>query len=292
MYTISRNRECAVWKKINVILPEQTLQSLSYHNHFTITRIGYYQEPTNHYIDRVDLKDAFLLLCLNGSGYVKYKDKDYTIGRRDVAFLEPDVPHSYGSLGEDLWTILWVHFHGDGIPQYVQLLKKYGMDYVFNLPNYGSLAEELNSILLRLERGYGPIDIHKACCLLELALLNILEMHSDTVSTSNQYVQKAIGFMKENLDNNMDLDAIARHLGVSTYHTIRIFEQALTATPMQYYNTMRMNRAAKLLRSTDMTVTEISQKMNYSSPFLFSQQFKKKIGVSPSVYKNEVHRKY
>lgn len=116
--------------------------------------------------------------------------------------------------------------------------------------------------------------------------------YSDTVSTSNQYVQKAIGFMKENLDNNIDLDAIARHLGVSTYHTIRIFEQALTATPMQYYNTMRMNRAAKLLRSTDMTVTEISQKMNYSSPFLFSQQFKKKIGVSPSVYKNEVHRKY
>lgn len=41
-------------KKINVILPEQTLQSLSYHNHFTIARIGYYQEPTNHYIDRVD----------------------------------------------------------------------------------------------------------------------------------------------------------------------------------------------------------------------------------------------
>lgn len=279
-------------KKINIILPEQALQSLTLHNPFMITRIGYYQDPTNHYIEREDLKDAVLLLCLNGSGYVHYKNKSYTVRRGDVVFLEPKVPHSYGSVGTDLWTILWVHFDGGGIPEYVQLLKKYKTDYVFNVPNYNGIAEELNSILLLLESGYSPIDIHKACCLLQLVLLNILEMRSDTVSTSNQYIKKAIGFMKDNIDNNIDLNALARHLGISTYHTIRIFKSALTATPMQYYHTMRINRAARLLRSTDMTVTEVSQKLNYSSPFLFSQQFKKKIGISPSLYKNKARCKY
>jgi AraC family transcriptional regulator of arabinose operon len=279
-------------KKINIILPEHILNSLEFDHNFVITRIGYYQNPTNHYIERTDLKDAVLLLCLNGSGYVQYKGKNYNIKRGDVVFLEPNVPHSYGSVGNDLWTILWVHFDGKGIPEYVKLLKKYNIDYVFNTPNYNSIAEELNNILLLLESNYNSLDIGKACCLLQLVLLNILEMHSDTVSTNNQYIKKAVGFMKDNIDNNITLDDLSRYLGISTYHTIRIFKGILTSTPMQYYNMMRMNRAAKLLRSTDMTVTEISQKLNYSSPFLFSQQFKKKIGVSPTVYKKSVNCKY
>ncbi|MCI8359967.1 MAG: helix-turn-helix transcriptional regulator [Clostridiales bacterium] len=83
----------------------------------------------------------------------------------------------------------------------------------------------------------------------------------------------------------MDLQALSQHLGVSTFHTIRIFKTVLLCTPMRYYNMLRLHEAGRLLLHTNWTVEEISRRLGYSSQFYFSQQFKKKMGVSPSAYK-------
>lgn len=278
-------------KHINILLPDQAINSLEFQHSFLIDKAGYYHRP-NHETERTDLNEAILMLCLGGCGYVDYKGKNYQIRQGDIVILEPHVPHRYGAKKDDPWTIIWVHFHGDGIPGLMTLFKKFGINNIFHLENYQSIAEELNNILLLLTDHYNSLDIHKACSILQMVLLRMIETYAHKSSDDNRYMQEAIRFMKENVYNNIDLQTISQHLGISTYHTIRIFKTSLMTTPMQYYNMMRINEAGRLLLSSDLTVIEISRKMNYSSQFHFSQQFKNKMGVSPITYKKLMNYKY
>jgi AraC-type DNA-binding domain-containing proteins len=279
-------------KDIKVLLPAQAIEDLEFKHNFILNRIGYYEKIKHHHVKRTDLDEAILILCLDGRGYVNYKDKKYDINSGDVVFLEAHVPHEYGSKSDDPWTILWVHFSGDGVSGYTDLLRKYNIDNIFHIEKLNGVAEELNNLLLLFGDNYNSIDIHKACCVLQMVLLSFVENHSQTSLKHNLYVNKAISFMKSNVYANIDLKAISKHLRISTFHIIRVFKLASLPPPMQYYNTMRINEAAKLLLSTNLTVSEISGKLNYSSQFLFSQQFKKKMGCSPTSYKELMHCKY
>lgn len=279
-------------KYINIVLPDILIDSLSFQHGFTISRIGYYEEPREHYIERDDLDDAVLMLCLNGSGYVEYKGKKYTTHRGDIAFLEPHTPHKYGAHDDDRWTIIWVHFRGEGMPELLSLFKRFGFNNIFHLENYQTVADELNNIILLLRNYHESLHIHKACCMLEMILLRFFESDAYQTAEDSRYIGEAIRFMQAHVRNNLNLQAISEHLGISTYHTIRIFKAAVMATPMQYYNTLRINESVRLLLSTERSIAEISQELHYSSPFHFSQQFKKKMGVSPASYKKLMSNKY
>jgi AraC-like DNA-binding protein len=55
-------------------------------------------------------------------------------------------------------------------------------------------------------------------------------------------------------------------------------------SPIQYQAHLRLSEAKRLLLSTDMQISEISDRLGYSSPEYFSRQFASKVGVSPSNY--------
>ena len=61
--------------------------------------------------------------------------------------------------------------------------------------------------------------------------------------------------------------------------------KALTGlTPADYIRTLRMNRAAELLRHDNITVAEVAYKVGISEPHYFSKLFKQQFGVSPKKY--------
>jgi AraC-like DNA-binding protein len=82
----------------------------------------------------------------------------------------------------------------------------------------------------------------------------------------------------------LDLDRLARVAGVSKYHFLRCFTQTYGRTPAQYLTERRIERAQDLLRSTNLTVTEICQLVGYTSLGSFSSRFRELVGVPPSAY--------
>jgi transcriptional regulator GlxA family with amidase domain len=82
----------------------------------------------------------------------------------------------------------------------------------------------------------------------------------------------------------LDLEALATAAGVSKYHFLRCFAAAYGETPMQYVSRRRIERATDLLRATNLTVTEVSLLVGYSSLGSFSQRFTELVGISPSEY--------
>ena len=83
----------------------------------------------------------------------------------------------------------------------------------------------------------------------------------------------------------IDLDAVAAHAGYSRYHFVRLFRAAYGQTPGQYLSRRRVERAEELLRTADLSVTEICMLVGFTSLGSFSSSFKKQTGLSPSDYR-------
>ncbi|HBA31987.1 MAG TPA: AraC family transcriptional regulator, partial [Parabacteroides goldsteinii] len=51
---------------------------------------------------------------------------------------------------------------------------------------------------------------------------------------------------------------------------------------------LKINKIKELLDSTEMSIQDISSKLNFESPDYFSYFFRKKIGISPIAYRKHV----
>jgi AraC-like DNA-binding protein len=88
-------------------------------------------------------------------------------------------------------------------------------------------------------------------------------------------------------DPGLDLDAVAAHAGYSRYHFIRAFREAYGETPGQYLTHRRIERAEDMLRTANLSVTEICHLVGFSSLGTFCTRFKAWTGLTPSEYRNK-----
>lgn len=82
------------------------------------------------------------------------------------------------------------------------------------------------------------------------------------------------------------LDELAAVAGVSKYHFDRSFASAYGETPLRYLTRRRIERAQDLLRSANLTVTEVCMAVGFSSLGSFSSRFTQLVGESPTAYRD------
>jgi len=79
--------------------------------------------------------------------------------------------------------------------------------------------------------------------------------------------------------------SLARDVNLSAGHLSRQFKLAYGESPYSYLMTRRIERAMTLLRSADLSVTEVCFAVGSSSLGTFSTRFTELVGVPPSVYR-------
>lgn len=85
----------------------------------------------------------------------------------------------------------------------------------------------------------------------------------------------------------LDIAALARSASVSPSYFSRSFKAAFGETPHQYLMSRRMERAMALLRSGELTVTDVCLAVGFTSLGTFSTQFRRFVGQSPSAYREQ-----
>jgi AraC-like DNA-binding protein len=89
---------------------------------------------------------------------------------------------------------------------------------------------------------------------------------------------------------DLDLDVLAASAGYSRYHFIRSFKDAYGVTPGQYLTRRRVERARDLLRTANLTVTEICVLVGFTSLSSFCTRFKQEVGLTPGEYRAAASR--
>lgn len=107
----------------------------------------------------------------------------------------------------------------------------------------------------------------------------------DTVEAYESAVVRVITHMKAHLDEELDLDRIARIAAVSKFHLVRVFDEITGTTPHHFLACLRIQRAKERLLKTDNAVTDICLEVGYNSLGTFSKTFSELVGVSPQEFR-------
>ena len=98
-------------------------------------------------------------------------------------------------------------------------------------------------------------------------------------------IGSALGYLEDHLTSDVRLDKLVTLSGLSVSSLNRAFNRAVGLSPAAYHIRLRMRRGAELLRTTDLTVTEIADRCGYDDTNYFSRLFRKTMGVSPREYR-------
>jgi AraC-like DNA-binding protein len=98
-------------------------------------------------------------------------------------------------------------------------------------------------------------------------------------------VFQAKSFIDEHITDNLSLEKIALHIGISKYHFIRIFKSVFGISPYQYQKRKRLDFAKlDLMGDTEILTTAI--RYGFSDAPTFTKAFKQQFGQTPGSLKN------
>jgi transcriptional regulator GlxA family with amidase domain len=100
------------------------------------------------------------------------------------------------------------------------------------------------------------------------------------------HLRRARDYIDRNYRADVDLDCLASVAGMSKFHFARSFEAAYGETPIRYLTRRRIERAQDLLRSANLTVTEVCMAVGFASLGSFSSRFTQLVGESPAAYRD------
>ena len=110
--------------------------------------------------------------------------------------------------------------------------------------------------------------------------------------TTNRYLREAIAYIQQHFDQGLRVSDLADHVAVSRGYLYQIFNETLGMSPKQYLTNFCMTRATELLTLDDEPVEVVAKKCGYPNPVAFSALFRKRMGQSPTQYRNQLSAEY
>ena len=102
------------------------------------------------------------------------------------------------------------------------------------------------------------------------------------------FIKKLNEFLDANIANSdLTVEELAAFLNISRVQLYRKVKAILGINISEHINNLRLDKAAKMLKTSDLNIAEVGYASGFSSPNYFSTAFKNKYGVSPKEYKAE-----
>ncbi|HEY6528550.1 MAG TPA: helix-turn-helix domain-containing protein [Cellvibrionaceae bacterium] len=107
----------------------------------------------------------------------------------------------------------------------------------------------------------------------------------------DELIAQAQAWLGEHLESDLHMDQVALHFRLSVRSFNRRFRAATAQTPLHYLHERRILLAKELLKTSNLSISEISLRCGYQDFAHFTKLFKKHLGVTPSEYRTTVRAK-
>ncbi len=99
-----------------------------------------------------------------------------------------------------------------------------------------------------------------------------------------------VAILEENVRGRLSLEDVSRHVNVSISQAKKVFSQEIGDSIMNYFITLKIEEAKRLINESEMNFTQISEFLGYDTIGYFSRIFKQKTGMTPSEYSLSVKK--
>ena len=221
---------------------------------------------------------------ISGSGVIICDNKIHTVREGDTFLLSEGKDQIYYSTPDNNFERIWINFKGELGKKLIEI---YGLKdiVVFKNTNCREILEEIQNYCLETK---DPVTYKNGTALLFHKLIQFLALNKNETPVLSNQIEAIRLFLDLNVMNNPSLSDVASHFSMSKEHLIRIFSKTYEITPHQYILQSRIRIAMIMLKTTDDSITEISDKLSFSDQHHFSEAFYKHVGIRPSAFRKNV----
>lgn len=237
-----------------------------------------------------------LFYVVHGSGNFKIENTKLTVNENDLIIVNPHVAHTESSKDSNPLEYIVIGIDGlsltandNGTDEDFQNLNSY------SIYNYSKYKHEvlfyMNNLLYEVEQ---KDEYYESICqnLLEALIFNVKRRtKSNLVLSPTKNINKECAFIKNYIDvhysSDLNLDYLASITHMSKYYLIHVFKKFIGTSPIDYLIEKRISVSKTLLETTEYSMDQISEIVGFTSQSYFNQSFKKKLGLSPTKYRNQ-----
>ena len=214
-----------------------------------------------------------------GTGCVHIDGEVFYPSAGDSYFLQQGRSQYYYSDKGRPWKKYFLNFSGKLA---TSLTEGYGLESTSYFEGLSIKAELLDIIELAKHGGEDPTA--RIIAILNTIFLK-LRAHARQDGKGKAIWERMREFLDTKTASRFKIEELCAHVSRSESQTIRIFKRAYGVTPYAYLLEKKLDLAGQLLKDTNLSVREIAERLCFADEYYFSNVFKKKTGVSPSLYR-------
>lgn len=265
--------------------PSQIEKSLP----FYIMEAGHFFAYQDYVICRSYHDSYLFLFTIRGNGKISINQNTHTLLPGQAILIDCHKPHEYYAV-TDQWEFLWLHTNGEGMysmypllysgtPFPIQLADTENMLSVFDYIFHQMMSPGIESSLAL------SLKLHQLCN--DMIRFALQTEQTNQKRSYEQEMQLVVAFLQEHLQEQITVEDMLSLVSISKYHFIRLFKRSFGVTPYHYLNTLRINHAKTLLRTSDLPIADIAWKCGFQDTSNFIYQFKKCTGQKPTSYRKD-----
>jgi LacI family transcriptional regulator len=123
---------------------------------------------------------------------------------------------------------------------------------------------------------------------IELPPNGVITRHStDVLSIEDEVVADAARFIRQHAAEPIGVDDVLRQVAMSRRNLERRFRHVMRRSLLDEIRRVHLDRAAKLLRDTNLDIPAVAQQSGYASHVRFSTVFREQMGTTPTIYRRK-----
>lgn len=255
-------------------------------------------------------KELEFNIVLKGTVSAQVNGIHYTLQTGDAVFINSNILHltkaEQPGTGTEHITII---FAPEFLSPKESDIYRDEIEPVLNNPSFGGfhLSSKIpwqREIIRRLSAAaYAhrhPSDGYKMQILSNLCSMWVLlkegltqEQHVSHIDKSiilEERTQKMLSYIHEHYFEPITIDDIAKAAQISRSECFRCFQKLVCRKPFEYLTSYRLTKAAELLKTTSLSVTEISLRCGFNYQSYFGKRFQEYYRMSPLTYRKTTFR--
>lgn len=241
-------------------------------NYFSLSNISAFAVDWNENVGTSGVR-PYHALSFRVTGEAEFSCKAQTVhvGSGDIIFVPAYCQYNIIAGTEELFVI---HFNTDVTIS--DSIKKFS---THRPANYRHYFEEIVDVYIKKEVGFE----HECKSLLYMVLANMeRESNSREENAHDKEIQNAVKYIRRNItQKNISIHELSAMCSMSETYFRKRFAKIYGCSPLTYINNLRSEYAVEMLKTKYYTVSEVSDKCGFSTPYYFSNFIKNKTGHSP-----------
>ncbi|MGM9936074.1 MAG: helix-turn-helix domain-containing protein [Candidatus Ornithomonoglobus sp.] len=236
--------------------------------------------------------DIEILYMRSGTQHIIVENKPYSVNEGEAAVIFPNVNHSYlretkEPLPVDAVLIICSE----------KVYRPFFSDLSNVIPENPIVEKEkippdVKYAFNAIDKNANP-DIRLAWIVIILSnLLPRLTLTHKKPFPIEDISYKIVKYIEENFTEPMTLDTVAAALSISRSYVSRIFSEKIKMNFRKYLGALRAEYAAKLIRTTQDSLTVISENSGFESQSTFNRVFRDIYGITPREFRNNMEKYY